>query len=53
MTVLTRLTNKIFLIDKNSSAKFINDFNKNKVSHDFLKSCKKAGRLFENRRSGT
>lgn len=35
--------------DKNleKSRKFIREFNRNKVSKEFLESCKKAGRLFK------
>lgn len=29
------------------SRKFIRDFNRNKVSKEFIESCKKAGRLFK------
>lgn len=49
MAILTRPTNKMLVIDKDSSKKFISDFNKSKVSEDFLKSCKKASKLFGDR----
>lgn len=38
--------NRIVLIKPENSREFIREFNKNKVSREFLESCKKAGRLF-------
>lgn len=38
--------NKIILIPKEHTRDFIKTFNENKVSNEFLNSCKKAGKLF-------
>ena len=46
MAVLTKPINKISVIKNQDSSKFVHEFNKNKVSEDFLKSCKKAADLF-------
>lgn len=50
MAVLAKPINKIAVIRKNNSQEFIREFNENKVSKDFLESCKKAGKLFEKRK---
>lgn len=39
--------NRMLIIKEKISQKFIRDFNKNKVTKEFLDSCKKAGKLFE------
>lgn len=37
---------KMIIVKEKESKKFIRDFNKNKVSKEFLDSCKKADKLF-------
>ena len=44
--VLTKPINKIDIINNDNTKKFIHEFNKNKVSTEFLSSCKKAADLF-------
>ena len=44
--VLTKPINKIEIIKNDNTKKFIHEFNKNKVSTEFLSSCKKAADLF-------
>ena len=44
--VLTKPINKIEIIKNDNTKKFIHEFNKNKVSTEFLCSCKKAADLF-------
>lgn len=39
--------NKLSFIKMGQSLKFIQQFNKNKASDEFLKSCSKAGRLIK------
>lgn len=46
MAVLAKPVNKVKVISIQNSQQFITEFNKNKVSDDFLESCKKAGNLF-------
>lgn len=46
MAVLAKPINKIAVIKKQESQEFVRKFNENKVSKEFLDSCKKAGRLF-------
>lgn len=46
MAVLAKPVNKISMIQEKDSRKFVQDFNNNRVSKEFLDSCKKAGRLF-------
>ena len=46
MQKLSKPINKITLVRAEHSKKFIEEFNKNKVSEEFLESCKKAGELF-------
>lgn len=46
MAVLAKPINKIAVIKKQDSQEFVREFNKNKVTKEFLESCKKAGRLF-------
>ena len=50
MAVLAKPVNKITVIDEKDSPKFIKEFNKNKVTKEFLDSCKKAGKLFGHRK---
>ena len=44
--VLTKPINKIEIIKNDNTKKLIHEFNKNKVSTEFLSSCKKAADLF-------
>lgn len=37
---------KLTIIKEQNSKGFIKEFNKNKISNEFLDSCRKAGRLF-------
>lgn len=46
MAVLAKPINRIFVIKKQESQEFVRQFNQNKVTKDFLESCKKAGKLF-------
>lgn len=46
MTVLAKPINKISVVKCEDSPKFVREFNNNKVSKEFLDSCKKAGELF-------
>lgn len=46
MAVLAKPINKISVIKEQDSQKFVQDFNENKVTKEFLDSCKKAGNLF-------
>ena len=50
MAVLAKPINKISVIKEEDSQKFVHDFNKNKVTKEFLDSCKKAGKLFGNKK---
>lgn len=50
MAVLAKPVNKISVIKNENSQKFVREFNKNKVSNEFLDSCKKAGELFGKRK---
>lgn len=45
MTAITKPINRMTIIKTKESAEFIKNFNKNKVSQEFLESCKKAGKL--------
>lgn len=47
MAVAVKPTNRVVKIEAKDSAKFIEEFNRNKVSQEFLNSCKKATRLFD------
>ena len=44
--ILAKPVNRKRVIPYQHSKQFISDFNKNKVSDDFLQSCKKTGNLF-------
>ena len=46
MAVLAKPINRISVIKKQESR----EFNQNKVTNDFLESCKKAGKLFGKRK---
>lgn len=46
MAVLAKPINKIPIVKKKDSPEFIRTFNENKISKDFLDSCRKAGKLF-------
>lgn len=50
MAVLAKPINRIFVIKKQESQEFVRQFNKNKVTKNFLESCKKAGKLFDKRK---
>lgn len=46
MAVLAKPINRVAIIKEKDSHEFVNEFNKNKVSKEFLNSCMKAGKLF-------
>lgn len=46
MAVLAKPINRMAVIKEQESPKFVREFNDNKVTKEFLDSCKKAGRLF-------
>ena len=46
MAVLAKPINRITVIKRQESRGFVREFNGNKVTKEFLDSCKKAGRLF-------
>lgn len=50
MAVLAKPLDKITVIEQKDSPKFLREFNKNKVTDEFLDSCKKAGKLFGRRK---
>lgn len=50
MAVLAKPIDKIAVIKKEESQKFVREFNANKVEKEFLDSCEKAGRLFGKRK---
>ena len=50
MAVLAKPINRIAVIKKQESQVFVREFNENKVTKDFLDSCKKAGKLFGKRK---
>ncbi|MBO5386698.1 MAG: hypothetical protein J6A59_00950 [Lachnospiraceae bacterium] len=49
MAVLAKPINKIAVVRKEESSEFVKDFNKNKVSKEFMASCNKAGKLFKSK----
>jgi hypothetical protein len=49
MAVLAKPINKITVVSEKDSKNFVREFNGNKVTKEFLDSCKKAGRLFGNK----
>ena len=50
MTRSLKPVNRMVVIRKESSRQFLQEFNKNQVTKEFMDSCKKAGELFEGRR---
>lgn len=50
MAVLAKPINRISVIKKQESRGFVREFNQNKVTNEFLESCKKAGKLFGKRK---
>lgn len=50
MAVLAKPINRIAVIKKQDSQEFVREFNENKISKEFLNSCKKAGKLFGKRK---
>ena len=50
MAVLAKPINRISVIKRQESQEFVREFNHNKVTKDFLESCKKAGKLFGKRK---
>lgn len=42
--------NRVIVISKKDSSEFVREFNQNKVTKEFLDSCKKAGKLFAKRK---
>lgn len=50
MAVLAKPINKITVVKRQDSREFVREFNENKVSKEFLDSCKKAGKLFGKRK---
>ena len=50
MAVLAKPINRIAVVKKQESPKFVREFNENKVTNEFLDSCKKAGKLFGKRK---
>lgn len=46
MAVLAKHINRIAVVKKQDSQAFVREFNENKVTKDFLESCRKAGKLF-------
>ena len=47
MAVLAKPINKIAIVKEKESRKFVREFNKNKVTNEFLDSCKKAGKSYQ------
>lgn len=50
MAVLAKPINSVTVISKKDSPEFVREFNENKVTKEFLDSCKKAGKLFAKRK---
>ena len=50
MAVLAKPVNKISVIKEKDSQKFVREFNKNKITEEFLESCKKATDMFTRKR---
>lgn len=50
MAVLAKPINRITVIKNQESQEFVREFNGNKLTKDFLDSCKKAGKLFGKRK---
>lgn len=49
IAALAKTINRITVIKGEESQKFVREFNENKVTSEFLDSCKKAGKLFGRR----
>ena len=47
---LSNLFSNFSVIKRQESQEFVREFNQNKVTNDFLESCKKAGKLFGKRK---
>lgn len=50
MATVAKPINRMAIIKKQDSQEFVREFNKNKVTEEFLESCKKAGKLFGKRK---
>lgn len=50
MAVLTKPVNKVPVIRGNDKKKFVETFNNSKPSKEFMESCEKAGKLFEQKK---
>lgn len=50
MAVLAKPINKMAVVKNQESREFVRKFNSNKVTTEFLDSCKKAGELFGKRK---
>lgn len=46
MAAISKPVNKVVVIDSKKTKQFLDEFNKNKATSDFLLSCKKAAKLF-------
>lgn len=46
MVAITKPINRQVVIDSNKTEQFVKDFNKNKITDEFIASCKKASKLF-------
>lgn len=46
MAVLAKPINKVSVVKEKDSQEFVREFNKNKVTKEFVESCKKASDLF-------
>lgn len=46
MAAIEKPINRQIVIDQKKSTQFVKDFNKNKISNEFVASCKKASTLF-------
>lgn len=50
MAALTKPINRVSVIQEKDASNFVREFNNNRVTKEFLKSCKKAGKLFEGKK---
>lgn len=50
MAVLAKNKPNLFVIDRKNAKEFVEEFNNNVVSKEFLKECKDASQLFRNKR---
>lgn len=46
MAAITKPINRQVVIDSNKTTQFVKDFNKNKITNEFVDSCKRAAKLF-------